>query len=39
MWADMVAHFTELQEHIDMSHDYIREAHEQLPQNMFEKKP
>jgi hypothetical protein len=38
MWADMVAHFTQLKEKLDTSDEKIVRAHEQLPPNAFEKK-
>lgn len=38
MWADMVAYFTQVKDHIDTSDEKIVKAHEQLPPNAFEKK-
>ena len=38
MWADMVAHFARIQDHVDTSDEKIVQAHAELPQNIFEKK-
>lgn len=38
MWADMVAHFTEIKDHVDTSDEKIVQAHALLPPNAFEKK-
>ena len=38
LWADMVAHFTQIKDVVDPSDEKIVRAHEQLPANTFAKK-
>jgi hypothetical protein len=38
LWADMVAHFTQIKDVVDTSDEKIVRAHEQLPENTFAKK-
>lgn len=38
MWADMVAHFTQIKDVVDTSDEKIVRAHAQLPENTFSKK-